>query len=73
MPRSPVALILIAAGVVLILVGLMAWFGGLSWFGRLPGDVRIERPNMRVYIPITSMLLVSVAISLIAAIFRAWR
>ena len=42
----------------------------LSWFGRLPGDIRIERPHTRIYIPLTSMLLVSVALSLIAAVLR---
>ena len=56
--------ILIALGVGLILVGLLVWSGSLSWFGRLPGDIRIERETMRVYIPITSMVLVSVVLSL---------
>jgi hypothetical protein len=37
--------------------------GALSWFGRLPGDIRISSDNTRVYIPITSMLLVSVVLN----------
>ena len=41
-PYSPGPM-LVALGVVLILVGLLLWSGGLSWFGRLPGDIRIER------------------------------
>jgi hypothetical protein len=73
MPRSPIALTLIAAGVILILVGLLAWVGALSWLGRLPGDVRIERPGLRVYVPITSMLLVSIVLSLVAAVLRRLR
>jgi hypothetical protein len=56
--------ILIALGVGLVLVGLLVWSGSLSWFGRLPGDIRIERETMRVYVPITSMVLVSVVLSL---------
>lgn len=36
-----------------------------SWFGNLPGDIRIEGENSRVYIPITSMILVSVALTLV--------
>jgi Protein of unknown function (DUF2905) len=56
--------ILIALGVGLILVGLLVWSGSLSWFGRLPGDIRIDRETVRVHIPITSMLLVSVVLSL---------
>lgn len=56
---------LVAAGVVLVVVGLLAWAGLLSWFGRLPGDIRISRDHMHVYVPITSMILVSVALSVV--------
>jgi hypothetical protein len=63
-------LYLVIAGVVLVVVGLVAWTGALSWFGRLPGDFRVEKPGVRVYAPITSMLLVSIVLSLIAAIVR---
>ncbi|HYC31177.1 MAG TPA: DUF2905 domain-containing protein [Gemmatimonadales bacterium] len=62
--------ILVAAGVVLILVGLLAWSGGLSWFGRLPGDIRIERESVRIYVPIVSMLLVSAVLSLLLYLLR---
>lgn len=37
----------------------------LGWFGRLPGDVRIERPGFRLYVPITSMLILSLFASLL--------
>jgi uncharacterized membrane protein len=56
---------LILAGIVVVLMGLLVWSGALGWFGRLPGDVRIERDSVRIYIPIVSMLLVSVALSLL--------
>ena len=62
--------ILIALGVGLILVGLLIWSGSLTWFGRLPGDIRIERETMRVFIPITSMLLISVVLSLVLYLVR---
>ena len=68
-PLSP-GTILITIGVGLILVGLLIWSGSLSWFGRLPGDIRIERETVRVYVPIMSMLLVSVAISLVLYVVR---
>ena len=68
--ERPAGLLIIAAGIVLVLVGLLTWAGGLSWFGRLPGDIRIERPGVRVFIPLTSMILVSVVISLLAAVIR---
>jgi hypothetical protein len=61
---NPLAKMLIAAGGVLILLGLLAWAGqSVSWLrlGRLPGDIRIERPGFSFYFPITTMLLVSAA------------
>ena len=64
------ATILIALGVGLVLVGLLVWSGSLSWFGRLPGDIRIERDTVRIYVPIVSMLLVSAAVSLVLYLVR---
>jgi hypothetical protein len=69
-PASPLGPALVAVGLVLVVVGLVAWAGGLSWFGRLPGDVRIERGAVRVYAPIASMLLVSLVLSALAAVAR---
>lgn len=42
----------------------------LHWIGRLPGDIRIERDNFRVYIPITTMLIFSAVLSLVLYIIR---
>ena len=64
------ATILIAIGVGLILVGLLLWSGSLSWFGRLPGDIRIERETVRIHVPIVSMLLVSGVVSLALYLVR---
>ena len=55
--------LVVVAGLVLVGIGLLIWTGGLDWFGRLPGDVRIERENARIYLPITSMVLLSLALS----------
>jgi di/tricarboxylate transporter len=57
--------LLIVVGLGITLIGLLVWSGGLSWFGRLPGDIRIERETVHVYIPLVSMFLVSVVLSLI--------
>lgn len=73
MARSSLGPLLIGAGLLLVVIGLLAWAGALSWFGRLPGDIRVERPNMRLYVPLTSMLLVSVVLSLILALIRRLR
>jgi hypothetical protein len=55
--------LIIMAGLALMLIGVLVWSGALSWFGRLPGDIRIERENVRVYFPLVSMLVLSVVIS----------
>jgi NAD/NADP transhydrogenase beta subunit len=68
-PLSPGPM-LIALGVGLILLGLLFWSGSMSWFGKLPGDIRIERETVRIYVPIVSMLLVSVVVSLVLYLVR---
>jgi hypothetical protein len=65
--------LLVGLGAVLILVGLLVWSGALDWFGRLPGDIRIEREGLRVYIPLVSMLLFSLALSLLLYLLRRFR
>ena len=35
--------LIVVAGVLIVMLGVLVWGGGLSWFGRLPGDIRIER------------------------------
>jgi hypothetical protein len=65
--------LLVGLGAVVILVGLLVWSGALGWFGRLPGDIRIERDGLRVYIPLVSMLLLSAAVSLLLYLIRRFR
>lgn len=63
--------VLIIAGSLLLIVGvLLTWAPWLfSWFGRLPGDIRIERDNGMLFFPITSMLVVSVVLSVVLGLF----
>ena len=61
---------LMIAGVLLIALGLLLQSGALSWMGRLPGDVRIERPGFSFYFPVTSMLVVSALISAAVYLIR---
>ena len=72
-PSETAGPFLVGLGLVLVVVGLLAWSGGLSWFGRLPGDVRIERDSVRIYVPIVSMLLVSLVISGVLYLIRRFR
>jgi hypothetical protein len=61
---------LIVAGVALVLLGVLAQSGLLGWFGRLPGDIRIERPGFTFYFPLTTMIVVSAVLSLVIQIVR---
>jgi hypothetical protein len=65
-----VGAVLIFAGVALAIVGAMAWAGWLSWFGRLPGDLHVERPGFRIEAPFASMLILSIVLSLAVALLR---
>ncbi len=58
---------LLAFGFIVMIIGaVLVWAPWLlTWFGRLPGDIRIEREGFRFYFPITSMILVSIVLSLL--------
>jgi len=64
--------ILIFAGIVLVIVGLIIYFAGskLGWIGHLPGDIRIVRENVKIYFPITTMVILSLLLSLIIYLIR---
>ncbi len=62
--------LLIAGGAALVVVGLLVWSGAGSFLGRLPGDFRYEGEHTRVYVPLASMLLASVILSMFAALVR---
>lgn len=64
--------ILIVAGILILLVGIIVYFfpNKLGWIGNLPGDIRIERENVKIYFPIATMILASVLITLILQIWR---
>lgn len=64
--------ILVLVGILVVLIGLVIWLGGdkLSWLGRLPGDIRIEKENLRLYFPITTMVLLSIFLSLVVWLIR---
>ena len=63
--------ILIIGGFI-VLAGLVVYFFGnkLHWIGRLPGDIRVERENVRFYFPITTMILLSLLLTLIINLIK---
>ena len=63
---------LMIAGTVLLVLGALMHFAPwtLNWFGRLPGDIRIETENSKLFIPITSMNIISVVLTILINLFR---
>jgi membrane protein implicated in regulation of membrane protease activity len=65
-----VGVVVIVGGLCLVVAGLLIYTGWLSWFGRLPGDIRYESEHVQVYLPIVSMLIVSLVLSLLFYLLR---
>jgi len=63
---------IIYIGIGIILIGVIVYFFGnkFSFFGKLPGDIRVEKENFSFYMPITSMILLSIVISGILWLIR---
>jgi len=66
----PLGKAIVGIGATLIIIGLLFWFAGdkLNWFGRLPGDIRIERPGFSCFFPITTMIIVSIVLSILLSL-----
>jgi H+/Cl- antiporter ClcA len=62
----------VIAGIILIVVGAILHFapGVLNWFGKLPGDINIRSEGSRVFIPITSMIILSVVLTIVLNLFN---
>jgi len=63
---------IILFGILLLILGSILYFFGnqLNWLGKLPGDIRIEKENFRFYLPITTMILISVILTILINIIR---
>jgi hypothetical protein len=70
MDAKSIGILVVAAGCLLAVLGLAIYSGLLSWFGRLPGDLHVEGERVSVYVPFTSMILLSVVLSLLAYALR---
>lgn len=71
---APLGKSLIAVGALIAVLGLLLWAGSdiplVNRFGRLPGDIHVQRGNFSLYIPVTSAIIVSVVLSLLLAWLR---
>jgi hypothetical protein len=59
-------------GVVIAVAGLLIWIAPnlFNWIGRLPGDIRIEKPGFSIYIPIVTMIIFSMLLTLVGYIIK---
>ena len=59
-------------GAILLIVGAILHFapGLLNWFGKLPGDINIQTERTRILIPITSMIIISIILTLLVNLFK---
>jgi hypothetical protein len=69
-----VGLAVVVMGLIVVLAGLL-WImaPSIPWFGRLPGDIRLEGKSFSFYFPLASCLLLSVVLSAILWAFRLLR
>ncbi len=70
MNNRAIGQLVVTLGVILVVIGLVAMRGWLGWFGNLPGDVRVQRENAQLYVPIVSMLLISILFSVVSYVIR---
>ena len=63
--------IIIIIGLLVVGVGVILQFAPqlLSWFGKLPGDIKYEKGNTKFFFPITTMIIVSIVLSLLLRFF----
>ena len=66
--------LMLFAGIALALLGALLWLAPqVPWLGKLPGDLRIERPGLRIHLPIASSILISVILTLVLNLIARWR
>ncbi|WP_126456870.1 DUF2905 domain-containing protein [Sulfuriflexus mobilis] len=59
-------------GVALLVVGALLQYApwAVNWFGKLPGDIRIQTGQGKIFIPITSMVIISIVLTVLVNLFR---
>jgi hypothetical protein len=63
--------IMILGAALLVIGAILHYFPWLlSWFGKLPGDIRIETERGKIFIPITSMVIISIVLTILVNLFR---
>lgn len=63
--------LLIIIGTIVVVLGLIVSYAPwlINWFGKLPGDIRVESENSLLFIPLTSMLIISISLTIFVNLF----
>jgi magnesium-transporting ATPase (P-type) len=63
---------IIIIGIIIVVIGVILFFFGdkFHWFGRLPGDIRVEKENFRFYFPLTTMIIISIVLTVLINIIK---
>lgn len=70
MSSREIGVAVIVLGVLLLVLGALFYSGALGWLGRVPGDLHFERGRTRIFVPIGSMIVLSIVLSLLFTLFR---
>ena len=73
MPLSDLAKILMGAGALLVLAGIVLFVGSRLGLGRLPGDIAWQRGNTSIYFPIVTSIVLSIVLTIVLNLFLRWR
>ncbi len=70
MTHKELGILLLVAAAMMAVVGLLLLSGAFGWFGRLPGDLRLEGERIKVWLPLGSMLVLSILLTLVINLVR---
>ena len=63
---------IVIAGIFIVIAGCLIYFFSdyFKWIGKLPGDIRIEKENVRVYFPLATMIVFSIVLTILINLFK---
>lgn len=73
--NAQIGRILIFIGIFIVVLGIIFLLSTnkpslFAWFGKLPGDINMEKEQTRIFIPVTSMIIISIVLTLLINLFK---